>query len=86
MAFKLKTGKTVNKVLAGAGIVALATTVTSWLAPAYADSPAIKAVEGIVSYGVGGVESVIGAGATILLGSRMNRGAQALDNTRTETL
>ena len=83
MAFKLKTGKTVNKVLAGAGIVALATTAISWLAPAYADSGITKAVEGVAAYGVGGV---IGAGATMLLGSRMNRGAQALDNTRTETL
>jgi hypothetical protein len=56
------------------------------LAPAYADSGITKAVEGVAAYGVGGVESLIGAGATMLLGSRMNRGAQALDNTRTETL
>ena len=34
MAFKLKTGKTANKILAGAGIVALATTAISWFAPA----------------------------------------------------
>jgi len=86
MAFKLKTGKTVNKVLAGAGIVALATTAINFMAPAYADSGITKAVEGIAAYGVGGVESLIGAGATMLLGSHMARGSQALDNTRTETL
>ena len=86
MAFKLKTGKTVNKVLAGAGIVALATTGISWLAPAYADSGITKAVEGVAAYGVGGGESLIGAGATMLMGQRMARGSRALDNTQTETL
>lgn len=86
MAFKLKTGKTVNKILAGAGIVALATTATSFLAPAYADSGITKAVEGIAAYGVGGVESLIGAGATMLMGQRMARGSRALDNVQTETL
>ena len=86
MAFKFKTSKTVNKVLAGAGIVALATTAINWFAPAYADSGITKAVEGIAAYGVGGVESVIGAGAPMLMGQRMARGSRAVDNTQTETL
>lgn len=86
MPFKLKTGKTVNKVLAGAGLVALMTTAVNWISPAYADSGITKAVEGIAAYGVGGVESLIGAGATMLLGQRMARGSRALDNTQTETL
>ena len=86
MAFKLKTGKTVNKILAGAGIVALVTTATSFLTPAYADSPITKGVEAIASYGVGGVESLVGAGITMLVGQRAARGARSLDNTMTESL
>ena len=86
MAFKLKTGKTLNKILAGAGIVALATTAVSFLAPAHASSPVTKAIEGIAAYGVGGVESLIGAGATMLLGRQAARGARSLDNTLTESL
>ena len=85
MAFpKLKTGKTIKKVLAGAGIVALGTTVLSLVSPNFAGSTAGKAVEGILAFGVGGVESLAGAGATMLLESRS--GARSLDNTLTESL
>ena len=40
MAFKLKTGKTINKVLAGAGIVALGTTILGMVAPGFMGSTA----------------------------------------------
>ena len=86
MAFKFKTGKTVNKILAGAGIAALVPLAISFVAPAYASSPITKAVEGIAAYGVGGVESLIGAATTMLIGGHANRGARSLDNTLTESL
>jgi hypothetical protein len=84
MAFKLKTGKTINKVLAGAGIVALGTTLMSVVAPGFASSTMGKAVEGALAYGIGGVESLVGAGATMLIGA--HSGTRALDNTLTESL
>jgi len=84
MAFKLKTGKTVNKILAGAGIVTLLGVVGNMVAPGFMGSTMGKAVEGIAAYGVGGVESVIGAAATMFIGDRS--GSRALDNTLTESL
>jgi hypothetical protein len=84
MAFKLKTGKSINKVLAGAGIVALGTTLLSVVSPGFAGSTMGKAVEGALAYGIGGVESLVGAGATMLLGA--HTGARSLDNTLTESL
>ena len=84
MAFKLKTGKSINKVLAGAGIVALGTTLLSVVSPGLAGSTMGKAVEGALAYGIGGVESLVGAGATMLLGA--HTGARSLDNTLTESL
>jgi len=84
MAFKLKTGKTVNKVLAGAGIVTLLGVVGNMVAPGFMNSTMGKAVEGIAAYGVGGVESVIGAAATMFIADRS--GTRALDNTLTESL
>ena len=84
MAFKLKTGKSINKVLAGAGVVALGTTLLSVVSPSFAGSTMGKAVEGALAYGIGGVESLVGAGATMLLGA--HTGARSLDNTLTESL
>ena len=84
MAFKLKTGKTINKILAGAGVVTLLGVVGNMVAPGFMGSTAGKAVEGLAAYSVGGVESVIGAGASMLLGARS--GTRALDNTLTESL
>ena len=86
MAFKLNTSKTVNKVLAGAGIAALAGTAITYLAPGYIDSPMAKAAEGIIAYGVGGVESLVGAAATMFIGGTAAKGVRSLDNTLTETL
>jgi len=65
VAFKLKTGKTINKVLAGAGVVALLGIVGNAVAPGFMGSTMGKAVEGIAAYSIGGVESVIGAAATM---------------------
>ncbi len=84
MAFKLKTGKTLNKVLAGAGVVALLGAVGSMVAPGFMSSTMGKAVEGIAAYSVGGLESVIGAVGTMFIGGRT--ASTALDNTLTESL
>ena len=85
MAFKLKTGKTINKVLAGAGVVALLGIVGNAVAPGFMGSTMGKAVEGIAAYSIGGVESVIGAAATMLIGPRIT-GSTSLDNTLTQSL
>ena len=84
MAFKLKTGKTVNKILAGAGVVALLGVIGNMVAPGFMGSTMGKAVEGIAAYSVGGFESVIGAGGAMLMESRT--GTRSLDNTLTESL
>jgi len=85
VAFKLKTGKTINKVLAGAGVVALLGIAGNMVAPGFMNSTMGKAVEGIAAYSVGGVESVIGAAATMLIGPRIT-GSTSLDNTLTQSL
>ena len=56
MAFKLKTGKTVNKILAGAGIVALGTAIGNVAIPGFFGSTMGKALEGLDAYSIGGVE------------------------------
>jgi len=85
VAFKLKTGKTINKVLAGAGVVALLSIAGNMVAPGFMNSTMGKAVEGIAAYSIGGVESVIGAAATMLIGPRIT-GSTSLDNTLTQSL
>jgi len=84
MAFKIKTGKTVNKILAGAGIVALLGVVGNYVAPGFMGSTLGRAVEGVAAYSVGGVESVIGAAATMFIDKSTQ--SRALDNTLTESL
>ena len=84
MAFKLKTGKTVNKILAGAGVVTLLGLVGNMVAPGFMNSTMGKAVEGIAAYSIGGLESVIGAVGTMFIGGRTT--STALDNTLTESL
>ena len=84
MAFKLKTGKTINKVLAGAGVVTLLGIVGNAVAPGFMGSTLGRAVEGVAAYSIGGVESVIGAAATMFMGPRTT--STALDNTLTQTL
>ena len=84
MAFKLKTGKTINKVLAGAGIVALGGMIINAVAPSLMQGSVGKVILPAVSYGVGGLESVAGAVITEFAGHAT--GSRALDNTLTETL
>ena len=88
MAFKLKTGKTMNKVLAGAGIVALGTLVLNQVAPGIAQSTIGKVVLPAVSYGVAGLEGAAGAVVTEGAGHSLRSftGANALDNVQTESL
>jgi len=88
MAFKLKTGKTINKVLAGAGIASLGGLVLGALAPGLAGSTAGKAIEAAAAYGVGGLESVAGAAVAMFAGHSLRSfsGANALDNVQTESL
>ena len=84
MAFKLKTGKTVNKVLAGAGIVALGTLVLNAVSPGLMQGSLGKVILPAVSFGVGGLESVAGAVVTEFAGQAS--GTRSLDNTLTESL
>ena len=84
MAFKLKTGKTINKVLAGAGIVALGTLVFNAVAPGLMQGTLGKVILPAVSFGVGGVESLAGAVVSEFAGHAS--GTRALDNTLTESL
>ena len=84
VAFKLKTGKTINKVLAGAGIVALGTLVLNAVSPGLMQGSLGKVILPAVSFGVGGLESVAGAVVTEFAGHAS--GARSLDNTLTESL
>ena len=84
VAFKLKTGKTINKVLAGAGIVALGTLVINAVSPGLMGGTLGKVILPAVSFGVGGLESVAGAVLAEFAGHAS--GSRALDNTLTESL
>ena len=88
MAFKLKTGKTINKVLAGAGIVALGTLGLNAIMPGFAQSTIGKVVMPAISYGVAGLEGAAGAVVTEVAGNSLRSfsGASALDNVQTESL
>ena len=88
MAFKLKTGKTINKVLAGMGVATVASIVLGAVAPGLAGTNIGRAVEGLAAYGVGGVESVAGAAAAMFLGqgTRSFTGPSAMVNVETESL
>ena len=84
MAFKLRTGKTINKVLAGAGIVALGSLVLNAVSPGLMQGTVGKVLLPAVSFGVGGVESLAGAVVTEFAGHASV--SRALDNTLTESL
>jgi hypothetical protein len=88
LAFKLKTGKTVNKVLAGAGIVALGGLVLNQVMPGFMQGTLGKAVLPALSFGVGGIESAAGAIVTEMVGSgaRAFTGPSAMVNVETESL
>jgi len=88
VAFKLKTGKTVNKVLAGVGIATLGGLVLGAVAPQFASGTTGKIIEGAAAYGVGGIEALAGAAIPMFLGSSLHSfsGSTALDNVQTESL
>ena len=83
-AFKLKTGKTINKVLAGAGIVALGSLILNTVSPGLMQGTLGKVILPAVSFGVGGVESLAGAVVSEFAGHAS--GTRALDNTLKESL
>ena len=88
MAFKLKTGKTVNKLLAGAGIVALGTTILGRVAPQFANSTVSKVLLPAISYGVGGGEAAVGAVITEVAGHSLTSfsGPTAEGNVQVDSL
>ena len=88
MAFKLKTGKTINKVLAGAGIATLLGVGLGAVAPGIAGRTVGKVVLPAISYGVGGLEAAAGAVVTEVAGHSLRSfsGVNALDNVQTESL
>ena len=88
MAFKLKTGKTINKLLAGAGIVGLGSLALNALSPGLMQGTIGKVILPAVSYGVGGLESVAGAVIAEVAGHSLTSfsGPSALDNVQTESL
>ena len=88
MAFKLKTSKTMNKILAGAGIGALGTVVLGALAPSLAGSTMGKAITTAAAFGIGGIESAAGAIATSFLGNSLTAftGANSEGNVQVESL
>ena len=53
MAFKLKTGKTINKILAGAGIAALGTVILGAVSPGLAEGTIGKIIAAAAAFGVG---------------------------------
>ena len=88
VAFKLKTPKMLNKVLAGAGIAALGTVILGAIAPNFAGGTMGKAITTAAAFGVGGIESAIGAIGTSVLGSSVSTftGANSMGNLQEESL
>ena len=84
MAFKLKTGKKLNKVLAGAGIVSIGSLVLGMVAPQLLGSTTGKILEGAAAFGVGGIESLAGAALTMFIGPAV--GSTSLENITTQSL
>jgi hypothetical protein len=85
---KIKTSKTINKVLAGMGVATVGSIALGALAPQLADSNIGKAIEGIGAYAIGGVESLAGAAAAMFIGqgTRAFTGPSAMVNVETESL
>ena len=88
MAFKLKTGKTINKVLAGAGIASLGGLILGAIAPTIAGSTMGKALTTAAAFGVGGIEAAAGAVATSFMGSGITSftGPNAEGNVQVDSL
>tara|TARA_R100000687_G_scaffold65395_1_gene53858 strand:- start:239 stop:505 length:267 start_codon:yes stop_codon:yes gene_type:complete len=88
MAFKLKTGKMINKVLAGAGIAALGTVALGALSPNLAEGTVGKIIPAVAAFGIGGIESAVGAVATSVISSSNMAftGANAMGNVQEDSL
>ena len=88
MAFKLKTGKTMNKILAGAGIATLGTVILGAIAPSLAGSTMGKAITSAAAFGVGGIESLAGAIGSSFLGGSLTAftGPTSEGNVQVESL
>lgn len=88
MTFKLKTGKTLNKILAGAGIAALGTVILGAVSPGMADGTIGKVIPAAAAYGIGGIESAIGAVATSIIGASTTSftGANSMGNVQESSL
>ena len=88
MAFKLKTSKTINKVLAGAGIVGLGSLVLNAVSPGLMQGTLGKIILPAVSFGVGGVESLAGAVVSEVAGHSLTSfsGPNAEGNVQVDSL
>ena len=88
MAFKLKTGKTINKILAGAGIAALGTVILGAISPNMAEGTIGKVIPAAAAYGIGRIESAIGAVATSVIASSTASftGANSMGNVQESSL
>ena len=88
MAFKLKSSKTMNKILAGAGIASLGGVILGALAPSLAGSTMGKALTSAAAFGIGGIESAAGAIATSFLGNSLTSftGSNSEGNVQVESL
>jgi hypothetical protein len=88
MAFKLKTGKTLNKFLAGMGIATGIGLIASAISPNMAGSGLLKAAEGITAYSVGGIEAAAGAIIPMLAGGSLTAftGANSMGNVQESSL
>jgi len=85
---KIKTSKTINKVLAGMGVATVGSIALGALAPQLADSNIGKAIEGIGAYAIAGVEGLAGAAGAMFIGqgTRAFTGPSAMVNVETESL
>tara|TARA_Y100000310_G_scaffold259622_1_gene268336 strand:- start:198 stop:464 length:267 start_codon:yes stop_codon:yes gene_type:complete len=88
VAFKLKTSKTLNKILAGAGIATLGTVILGALAPSLAGSTMGKALTSVAAFGVGGIESLAGAVGSSFIGNSLTAftGANSEGNVQMDSL
>jgi len=88
MAFKLKTGKTINKIFAGAGIAALGAVILGAISPGMASGTIGKVIPAAAAFGIGGIEAAIGAVATtVVQGSdRAFTGANSMGNLQEDSL
>jgi hypothetical protein len=85
---KIKTSKTVNKILAGAGIAALGTVALGMIAPNFAGGTVGKAIMAGTGFLVGGLPAAAGAVATEMVAgsARTFTGANSMGNLQESSL